>query len=209
MRTRNIVATSFLALAIFVACLGNSASAQNPQNLVTGLGPVVSNFGWQNWTAMNRISGSSLLASSPSTRLYLGFTGGTEADINNMVIYTTARGLPVITAVTPVTLNSSSSPTISLADACPGRSIGPNAPCIVALDTLQLALSPLNDYYFVVYFTDDSNNNLLGVAKQAFPTSSMTGSDVVGDRSRLNVGDFIPRGNNTGVPHLLMYVMNQ
>jgi hypothetical protein len=208
MRTRNTVVTAIFTFAIFIACLGNSASAQNPQNLVAGVGPVVSNYAWANWTSMNRISGGSLIASSPSTRFYLGFTAGISADISNMVVYTTQRGLPVITAVTPVTLNGISNPTITLLDAC-NYTVSSSAPCIVGLDPTAISLSPLNDYYLTIYFKNDSNNNILGVGKQAFPTSSLVGSDVVGDHSHRQVGDFVPVGNQNGAPHLLMYVMNQ
>lgn len=208
MRIHNTVASAFLTLAMFVACLGNSASAQNPQNLVAGVGPVISNLAWANWTSINRISGGSLLASSPNTRFYLGFTAGISADIANMVVYTTQRGLPVITAVTPVTLNGVSNPTITLTDVC-NYTISASAPCIVGLDPTAISLSPLNDYYLAVYFTNDSNNNILGVAKQQWPTSSLVGSDVVGDHTHRQVGDFVPLGNQNGAPHLLMYVMNQ
>lgn len=208
MRIHNTVASAFLTLTMFVACLGNSASAQNPQNLVAGVGPVISNLAWANWTSINRISGGSLLASSPNTRFYLGFTAGISADIANMVVYTTQRGLPVITAVTPVTLNGVSNPTITLTDVC-NYTISASAPCIVGLDPTAISLSPLNDYYLAVYFTNDSNNNILGVAKQQWPTSSLVGSDVVGDHTHRQVGDFVPLGNQNGAPHLLMYVMNQ
>lgn len=208
MNTRNTLATALFTFAICFTCLGNLASAQNPQNLVVGVGPVVSNYGWANWSAMNRISGSSLIASSPTTRFYLGFTAGTTADIANMVVYTTARAFPVITAVTPVTLNGVSNPSITLENTC-NWTISAYAPCVVALDELPLALSPLNDYYLVIYFTNNSNNNILGVAKQAYPTSSMVGSDAVGDLTRRKVGDFVPIGNKNGAPHLLMFVMNQ
>lgn len=207
MNTRNTLATALLTIAICFA-VGTSASAQNPQNLVAGVGAVVTNYSWANWTAMNRISGSSLIASSPTTRFYIGFTAGTTADISNMVLYTTARGQRVITAVTPVTLNGSSNPSITLIDTC-NYEISNYAVCIVALDTLSVSLSPLNDYYLAIYFTNDSNNNILGVAKQEFPTSSLMGSDLLGNATQLTVGQGVPVGNNNGVPHLLMYVQNQ
>ncbi len=208
MSIRNTLAAISVTITLCLACFSTSASAQNPQNLVAGVGPVISNFGWSNWTAINRISGSSLMASTPTTRFYLGFTAGMSADIANMVVYTTARGQRVITAVTPVTLNGAPNPSIGLTETC-GSTIAAYAPCIVGLDTLQMSLSPMNDYYLAIYFTKDENNNVLGVAKQEFPTSSLAGSDVVGDYTNRKVGDIVPLGNNTGVPHLLMYVMNQ
>lgn len=208
MNTRNSLTTALLTIAICMACLVNLASAQNPQNLVTGVGPVVSNYGWANWSAMNLIPGSSLIASSSTTRFYLGFTAGTTADISNMVVYTTDRAYPVITAVTPVTLNGISNPSITLSDAC-HFSFSSFAPCIVPLDTAPIALSPLNDYYLVIYFKNNANNNILGVGKQKYATSSMVGSDAVGDLTTRKVGDLIPLGNRNGAPHLLMFVMNQ
>lgn len=200
--------TTLLTIVIALACFGTTASAQNPQNLVVGVGPVINNFGWANWSSMNRISGSSLIASSATTRFYFGFTAGTTADIDNMVVYTTARAFPVITAVTPVTLNGVSNPSISIQDAC-NFSYSALAPCIVGLDTISLALSPMNDYYLVVHFANDANNNILGVTKQKFPTSGLVGTDAVGDLTHRKVGDLIPLGNQNGAPHLLMYVMNQ
>ena len=38
---------------------------------------------------------------SHQTVFYIGFTAGATADVNNMVLYTTARGSATITAVTP------------------------------------------------------------------------------------------------------------
>jgi hypothetical protein len=207
MNSRSTVATALLTIALCFA-VGTSAFAQNPQNLVAGVGAVITNYSWANWTAMNRISGSSLIASSPTTRFYIGFTAGTTADISNMVLYTTARGQRVITAVTPVTLNGASNPSITLIDTC-NYEISNFAVCIVPLDALSVSLSPLNDYYLAIYFTNDSNNNILGVAKQAFPTSSLMGSDLLGNATTLSVGQGVPVGNNNGVPHLLMYVLNQ
>jgi hypothetical protein len=207
MNRRSTLVTALLTIALCFA-VGTSAFAQNPQNLVAGVGAVITNYSWANWTAMNRISGSSLIASSPTTRFYIGFTAGTTADISNMVLYTTARGQRVITAVTPVTLNGASNPSITLIDTC-NYEISNFAVCIVPLDTLSVSLSPLNDYYLAIYFTNDSNNNILGVAKQEFPTSSLMGSDLLGNGTTLTVGQGVPVGNNNGVPHLLMYVQNQ
>ena len=54
------------------------------------------------------------MAQVKTTVLYIGFTGGTEADIGNMVLYTTKRGNSKITAATPVKLKGASNPIISL-----------------------------------------------------------------------------------------------
>jgi hypothetical protein len=96
----------------------------------------------------------------------------------------------------------------TLIDTC-NYEISNFAVCIVPLDTLSVSLSPLNDYYLAIYFNNDSNNNILGVAKQAFPTSSLMGSDLLGNGTTLAVGQGVPVGNNNAVPHLLMYVLNQ
>jgi hypothetical protein len=186
-------------------------AAPAPENLVRGvIGPVGSNAQWSNYTVLNLIPGSALFpVTNPKTVFYYGFTGGTEADIGNMVLYTTARGSTTITAVTPVKLGGSSAPTILLSNTsvCP---VAPStaAPCIVKFDPLTLTLSPASDYYLAVYTTNDSNNSSIA-GTQAIPgQSSVVSSFLPGDQTELAVGASIP-GVPNGDTLFLMYVMNQ
>ena len=91
-------------------------SAVKPENLVRGVvGPVTANTSWAGYSNLALIPGAALIpVTSTQTVFYLGFTAGTEADINNMVLYTTARGSLKITAVTPVKLGGVSNPSIDL-----------------------------------------------------------------------------------------------
>ena len=197
-------------IMLFFALLAQSMAA-NPENLVVGVGgPLSSSNEWSNFSAINIISGSSILPiTSTTTALYLGFTAGTFADVNHMVLYTTKRQSSKITAVTPVKLGGISNPTINLESrtTCPNGAVSATNPCIVRLDTLALTLSPANDYYFVVYFTSNPNNGSLGGVTPVFPNkTSLTGEFQEGDSSRLTVGQTVPAGNS-GTPFFLMYVM--
>ena len=132
-------------------------SAAKPENLERGIiGPVGSNASWSR--IFNGGPGSGCGANprhEHATVFYLGFTAGAEADINNIVLYTTPRGSFKISAVTAVTLGGVSNPSIDLASAtvCPVVEISAFNPCIVRLDPTKIVLSALNDYYLVVYFT--------------------------------------------------------
>src|SRR5271156_749143 len=88
------------------------------QNLVRGvIGPAGNNSNFSNYSVFNLVPGSGLFPiSSSTTAFYFGFTGGTEADISNMVLYTTPRGSLVIGATTPVTLGGVSNPSILLSN---------------------------------------------------------------------------------------------
>jgi hypothetical protein len=181
------------------------------QNLVRGVvGPVGSNNSWANYTVMNIIPGSGLFPITSSTSVfYWGFTAGTEADIGNMVVYTTARGSAVITAVTPVTLGGVSDPSIILSNTsvCP---VAPSTttPCIVRFDPTAITFSPANDYYLMVYYTNDTNNSGLGGAQAGNLQSSLS-SNYFGstDYTRLTAGQSVPGTGDRG-PVFLMYVMN-
>jgi len=217
---RNIVsiktACKFTALTVMifaVAAYGFSEkrATTTPQNLVRGVfGPITSNTSWSNYSVFTLIPGSALFPiTSTSTVFYLGFTTGTEADIGNMVLYTTARGNLTITAVKSVTLGGISNPSIDLASTsvCP---VAPSAstPCIVRLDPLTLTLSPASDYYLVVYFSTSSNNSALGGTEAgSIAESSMAGFYESGNDSSLTVGQSIPSGSRSQ-PYFLMYVMN-
>jgi len=186
-------------------------AAPAPENLVRGaIGPVGSNGQWSNYTELNLIPGSALFpVANPKTVLYYGFTAGTEADIGNMVLYTTARGSTTITAVTPVKLGGSSAPSILLSSTsvCP---VAPSAaaPCIVKFDPLTLTLSPASDYYLAVYTTNDSNNSSIAGTQANTGQSSVVSSYFGDDQTELAVGASIPGVPNGGAI-FLMYVMNQ
>jgi hypothetical protein len=125
-----------------------------------------------------------------------------------MVVYTTTRGSLTITAVTPVTLGGSSSPSIMLSNTsvCP---VAPSstAPCIVRFDPTSLALSPANDYYFAVYLTNNSNNSAIAGTQPGNNQTSLAGTYFGSDYSRLTTGQSIPGVANRS-PTFLMYVMN-
>jgi hypothetical protein len=188
-------------------------SATKPENLVRGvIGPVTSNNSWSGYSVLAQVPGAGLIpVTSATTAFYLGFTAGTQADVNNMVLYTTARGSLTITAVTPVTLGGISNPMINLANptVCPVVEISAFNPCIVRLDPTHITLSAVSDYYLVVYFTaSDSNNSALGLAQASFGQSSLSGTYVTGDESRLSVGASLPSNlgfNSRSI--MLMYVM--
>ena len=205
---RHIVAPISLTFVLVAQVMAIST----PMNLVIGVGgPLGSSNNWANYSAINMISGSSLLPiTSTTTGLYIGFTGGTFADINNMVLYTTKRGSSKITAVTPVKLNGISNPSINLTDkaVCPTQPVSPTNPCVVRLDPMALSLSPLSDYYFVMYFTNNSNNVGLSGAIPDLPNkTSLSGFYQIGDGSRLRVGQSVPTGQISVDPFILMFVM--
>jgi hypothetical protein len=204
-----------LALIMFALSLhafSQQAQAAKAANLERGIiGPVGSNAGWSGFSAVGLIPGAGLIpVTSTQTVFYTGFTAGTEADITNMVLYTTARGSSTITAVTPVTLGGISNPSIDLASVsvCPVVEISSFNPCIVRLDPTKIVLSALSDYYLVIYFTsNDTNNGSIGLTVPSFGQSSLRGSYVTGNETTLTVGGSIPALTFTGQPYMLMYVM--
>ncbi len=182
-----------------------------PQNLVRGVvGPVGADSSWANYSLLNLIPGSGLYPiSSTTTVFYFGFVGGTEADISNMVLYTTARGSLKITATTPVKLGGVSNPSIKLTNSsvCPVQPLSTTSPCIIRFDPTTITLSPANDYYLMVFFTNNSNNAAI-VATQPGTLQSSLSSNFFGgtDYTQLSVGQSLPGGANRG-PNFLMYVM--
>src|SRR5271167_221678 len=193
---KNIFKFATLTLIIFAVSVC-AFSATKPENLVRGvIGPVASNVSWAGYSVLAQVSGAGLIpVTSTTTVFYLGFTAGTQVDINNIVLYTTPRGSLTISAVTPVTLGAVSNPSIDLASSsvCPVIEISTFNPCIVRLDPTKITLSALSDYYLVVYFTSgDTNNNSVGLTQPAFSQSSLRGSYANGDDSRLSVGGSIP-----------------
>ena len=135
------------------------------------------------------------------------------ADISNMVLYTTNRQSRIITAVTPVTLNGLPNPSIRLENTgvCPIEPTQAN-PCIVRLDPMALTLSALNDYYFVICFTDNSLNLPIqpafpAIASENVSPGSLYGWRIPGDATRRKVGGYVPSTGHA-LPSFLMYVVN-
>jgi len=214
---KTLIKLAVPTLFIFVVLLPNFAQAQAapaaaPKNLLAGVsGPLNNSTSWSNYSSLSLIPGAGQFGVvSPNTTLYIGFTGGTTADISNMVIYKTARGGSKITSVTPVKLGGISNPSINLTSTtvCPSQPVSNVNPCVVRLDPTVLALSPLSDYYFVIYFTADSNNAAINAPWPATPKTSLGGWYASGDQSHLTVGQSIPVGNGGGGPYFLLYVMS-
>ena len=219
MKNLKLAKPTLLMFAIAFASLANTVAAQQtpaapPINLVAGVGgPVSSSNEWENYSALNLVAGAFIfpaVAQVKTTVLYIGFTAGTEADLGNMVLYTTKRGNTKITAVTPVKLKGVSNPIISLTNkkVCPTQPISTTNPCVIRLDPITLTLSTLSDYYFVLYFGNNSNNASVGAANAQFPITSLTGWYLSGDQTQLKVGSSIPSGYNGTHPYFLLYVMS-
>lgn len=200
---------TFVMLIVGIAAQGFAA----PNNLVAGAGPVVSVTKWAGRSAISVIPGAALFpTTSTTTVFYLGFTAGTRADINNMVLYQTDARSPAITSVTKITLNGVSNPSIDLTDpkVCPDQPVSATAPCIIKLDLLSQQLITSSDSYLVIYFTaPDSNNDALGLAKPAFGISSLTGWLEFTDQTRHIVGESLNTLFNGGRALGLIAVMNQ
>ena len=204
------ISCKFATLSVVTFVLASLCPAQTPQNLVAGVsGQVTSDVGWGGNSALSLIPGAALFPiTSANTVLYLGFTAGSRADVGNMVIYKTKRGSTKITAVTPVKLGGISNPSINLASTavCPVQPLSTTNPCTIRLDPIALTLSPLSDYYFVVFFTNDTNNKAVGGADPANTRSSLSGLTIVGDQTRLTVGQSVP-GPTSHAMDFLLYVM--
>ena len=207
--------TLLLVVAISFAGFSGTATAQTPgplpKNLVAGVtGPGTSNAIWNGYSSQTLIPGATLFpVTSPNTVLYLGFTAGTTADISNMVIYKTARGSTKITGVTAVKLGGVSNPSINLTSntVCPVQPISVTNPCVIRFDPTVLALSALSDYYFVVFFTNDTNNQTVGAAVSNSTKTSLSGGYTNGvDLTHLTVGQSLPSPVTVQLD-FLMYVM--
>jgi hypothetical protein len=204
-----------LAFASFAStAIAQQSPANPPINLVAGVGgPVSSSNQWENYSALNLIAGAFIfpaVAQVKTTVLYIGFTAGTEADIDNMVLYTTNRGNSKIKAVTPVKLKGVSNPIISLTNkkTCPTQPISVSNPCVIRLDPITLTPSTLSDYYFVMYFGENTNNESVGAANSQYPITSLTGWFLGGDQTQLKAGGTIPSGYSGSHPYFLLYVMS-
>ena len=203
----------FATLMLMMLAFALHGFAATPLNLVRGVGgPVAANTSWSGYSTLALIPGAGLIPpASSTTAFYYGFTAGSQADITNMVLYTTARGSSTITAVTPVKYGGVSNPSIVLSNTsvCPVQPLSTGSPCFVRFDPLTLTLSALNDYYLVVYFTpSDSNNSSIGATVPQYLRSSLQGWYIGNvDETQLTVGQSIPSGNNGNQPYFLMFVM--
>lgn len=209
-RLRKLLQRTTLVLSI-VAIAAQAFAA--PKNLVAGVGPLNSASNWSGHSAISVIPGASLFpTTSKTTALYVAFTGGSQADISGMVLYQTGERSPLITSVTPVTLNGLSNPTINLLDTtiCPDQPVSATSPCIVRLDLLTLQLSASSDYFLAVYFTaNDANNTNLSLSKPQFGTSGLTGWISFTDETKHAVGDALDSIFNAGTPFGLIAVMSK
>jgi hypothetical protein len=182
-----------------------------PANLVVGTGPITELLGWSGYSVLNLIPATSVLpVTSTTTVFYLAFTSGSQADISNMVVYTTkGPNNATISVVTPVKLGGVSNPSIVLTNpsVCPVQPVSVANPCIVRLDPTTLSLKSTNDYWFVAYFTGDSNNASLGGAFSSFQNPSIMGSYDGQDDTHLSVGQSVPT-SNSGHSYFLLAVMN-
>lgn len=217
MKNLKVITLTLLMFATAFAGLSGTAVAQKRPataaiNLVAGVGgPVSSSNQWEDYSALNLIAGAFIfpaVSQVKTTALYIGFTAGTEADIGNMVLYTTKRGSSKITAVTPVKLKGHSNPIITLSNSKTCPTLSTSSPCVIRLDTITLTLSPLSDYYFVTFFSTNSNNATVGAANAQYPITSLTGWYLSGDQTQLKVGDTIPSGYSGSHPYFLLYVMS-
>lgn len=221
MRNFSSPTSILLMFAVALGCVANTAAAQQrpstataPINLVAGVGgPVSTSSEWSDYSALNLVAGAFIfpaVASVKTTVLYIGFTAGTEADIGNMVLYSTKRGNYKITALNPVKFNGASNPIISLTSkkVCPSQPLSVTNPCVIRLDPIALTPSTLSDYYFVMYLSTSTNNETVGAANAQFPITSLTGWFLSGDQTRLKVGQSIPSGYGGSHPFFLLYVMS-
>jgi hypothetical protein len=201
------------ASALMTMGLAGTAMAQ-AVNLTEGQGTPTSiaNPAWDGYSEVILIPGASLMgARSATTALYLGFTGGSEVDIGNMVLYQTARNATAVLRVNQVTLGATHSPHINLTSTsvCPVQPVSVTHPCIVRLDTLNLVLSPTDDYYLAIYFALDVNNeSIVGVGSNS--PGALSGFYLYGDQTEIKAGGAIPANENTGqAPFFLAYIENQ
>jgi len=210
-RVYKFVTMALLLFALTATGVAQDSPAATPQNLVRGVGgPVGTSPSWANYSLINEIPGGGLFPITSSTTVfYFGFTAGATADISNMVLYTTARGSQKITAVTPVTLGGVSNPSIKLSNTsvCPVQPLSTGSPCVVRFDPVSITLSPANDYYFTVFFTNDSNNSSIAGAVPVVTGQSLSGVFSGGvDDTHLAVGQSLPLLTSSN-PYFLMYVM--
>jgi hypothetical protein len=195
---------------LFSFAISVPSPAQTPQNLVAGTGAITNSLAvWNGSSAINLISGNALFsASGKQTVLYVGFTAGTRAVIGNMVLYKTNRNNSTIVDVIPVTYKGISSNTIFLdAATCGITPPTTTSPCIVRLDPVSLKLSPLNDYYFVMFLANVADNVAIDSATSANSKTTIIGGFDAADDTGLALGDIIPSTLLKGTAQFLVGVM--
>ncbi|MBI3478605.1 MAG: hypothetical protein HY010_22995 [Acidobacteria bacterium] len=181
-------------------------------NISEGVGTI--NGGSNNWAGFSElvlIPGSSFLGIKAATNVFtLVFTGGSTVDIGNMVLYKTARSGGANLGTKKLTLGLVSNPSINLTSpsVCPNQPVSTTNPCYIKLDALKGALSPLNDYYFVVFFLNDTNNQTV-VGGRSPLQGALSGFFMSGDETRIKKNGAIPNGNSDAAPIFLAYVTNQ
>jgi hypothetical protein len=80
----------------------------------------------------------------------------------------------------------------------------------VRLDTVKLALSPLYDYYFAVYFTLDTNNEKISGVGQTASAGALSGWYLYGDQTRIGAKGALPVNEDSDQPpFFLAYVTNE
>lgn len=183
-------------------------------NLTEGASQVPGNGSdWEGWSEIDSIPGAALFGvGGKASYLTIGFSGGSTVDINSMVLYTTNRASNVITKVTKVMYLKKANPSIILTSTtnCPTQPVSATNPCFIKLDKVAAALSPLNDYYFAIYFTSDSNNNSMrGAGSAGDQAGALTGWQIDGSDGLIPIGGIIPVGDNGSAPLFLMYLTNE
>jgi hypothetical protein len=210
---------TFLKSAIVLLMLHSTFAMAEDQakatleNIVAGVFTTASNTNWAGLSSVNLIAGTSVMpATSTQTVLYIAFTGGTNADLGNMVLYTTtARSAYTVNAVTKVTYKGATNPSFNLTNTsiCPTQPVSATNPCIIKLDPINLVLSTVVDYYFVAYFVNDSNNETLAAASPALShITTLTGFVDNKDDTGIAVGGTLPT-TNSGKPTVLVSVMTE
>jgi hypothetical protein len=207
--------------AFLVAAIAGCALAQTTveppvaalANLTEGQGVATGDsHDWEGWSELTLIPGGGLLGTSPkSFVITLGFSAGSTVNVANMALYTTARASNLVTAVKKVTLGKKANPTIDLTSTanCPVQPVSVTNPCFIKTDAIKVTLSPLDDYYFVEYFTSDSNNNTVRGAGSSGFLGALSGWLIDGDDTRIPVGGTIPVGYTGQSPVFTMYITNE
>ena len=199
-------------VVLFSFAIAMPSPAQTAQNLVAGVGPVTSGVTiWNGVSVTSLISGNALFpASGNQTVLSLGFTGGGSLDIGNMVLYKTNRNSYKVVDVIPVTYKGLSSNSILLdVSNCPVLPISTLFPCVVRLDPISLKLSPLYDYYFVMYLPDTFPNLTVTATSSLFSKTTILGGFAFSDQTTFVKGDALPSNIiNKGQAYFLVGVTN-
>lgn len=207
----------FATLVLVLCIAAGSALAQEPAtqlaNLAAGAGDITGQtLNWAGFSELVLIPGSELFnVKSASTFLSIGFIAPSTVDVGNMVLYVTARNTTTVTGTKKVTLGGLSNPSINLASTavCPVQPVSLTNPCIIKLDAVKGALSPLDDYYFAIYLANDSNNQSVSPAGPPTSQGSLSGYFLTGDETRIKKKGTLPAGYAAAAPYFLLYVTNE